>query len=211
MPGPSSAPRLLAAIACSFLIPTVPPTRALGSTAEPALSAAPPHPDRLRATASVGGAIGGIGGYQGYGIGLLARAGVEVPLFELGGMRNALMVGAEGGRFSAWAIDTPFLFRGVQLDLASLRLDWRLYPWPGQGLYLDAGGGLTLARDRIDMVLPGREVKSTQLRLGVPIEFGVGWVLAQHLDVSLRYSQIVFTTQEPASFGFMQLALGVRL
>jgi hypothetical protein len=211
MPGQSSARSLLAVIACGFLIPTVPLARAFGSTAEPVLSASQRDPERLRATAAVGGAIGGIGGYQGYGIGLLARAGIEVPLFELGGMRNALMVAAEGGRFSAWAIDTPFLFRGVQLDLASLRTNWRLYPWPGQGLYLDAGGGLTLARDRIDMQLPGRDVKSTQLRLGVPIEFGLGWVLAQHLDVSLRYSQIVFTTQEPASFGFMQLALGVRL
>jgi hypothetical protein len=165
----------------------------------------------MRALASFGGAIGGIGGYQGYGVGFLARAGLDLPLFRAGGTRHALVVAVEGGRFSAWGLDTPFLFQGVQLDLASLRTDWRLYPWRGHGLYVDAGGGLLLARDRIAMVLPTREVSATEMRVGVPIELGTGWVVADHFDVSLRYSQIVFTREAPASFGFMQLALGVRL
>jgi hypothetical protein len=54
-------------------------------------------------------------------------------------------------------------------------------------------------------------VSSTEWRLGVPIELGTGWVVADHFDVSLRFSQIVFTAKSPTSFGFLQLALGVRL
>ncbi|HEY0712814.1 MAG TPA: hypothetical protein VGF45_09090, partial [Polyangia bacterium] len=68
-----------------------------------------------------------------------------------------------------------------------------------------------VARDRIAMTLPTRTVSSTERRLGVPIELATGWLIANHFDVSLRYSQMVFTDKAPASFGFMQLALGVRL
>jgi hypothetical protein len=202
---------LAVAIVGALSLAALRPIQALGAATEAALAAAPPEPERMHALASFGGAIGGIGGYQGYGLGLLARAGVDLPLLQAGGTRHALVVAVEGGRFAAWELDTPFLFRGVQLDLASLRTDWRLYPWRGHGLYVDVGSGLLLARDRIAMMLPTREVSSTEMRLGVPIELGTGWVVADHFDVSLRYTQIVFTRNAPASFGFMQLALGVRL
>jgi hypothetical protein len=165
----------------------------------------------LRPVASFGGAIGGVGGYQGHGLGFLGRAGAELRLSPPDGTQHALVVALEGGRFAAWGLDTPFLFQGVQLDLASVRAAWRLYPWRGHGLYVDGGSGFLVARDRIAMVLPDREVRSTEMRLGVPFELGTGWMVADHFDVSLRYTQVVFTSNAPVSFGFLQLALGVRL
>jgi hypothetical protein len=202
---------LAAGFAGACLVAVTLPSRAAQDPPAPALSAAPPRPERLRPLASFGGAIGGIGGYQGHGLGLLARAGAELHLFAAGGTRHGLVLALEAGRFSAWELDTPFVFEGVQLDLMSLRTDWRLYPWRGHGLYIDGGGGMLVARDRIAMQMPDREVSSTEWRLGVPIELAIGWMVADHLDVSFRYTQVVFTTKAPRSFGFLQLALGVRL
>lgn len=169
------------------------------------------EPERPHALVSFGGALGGIGGYEGYGLGLLLRAGAELPLFPAGGTGHALVLSLEGGRFPGLQFDTDFLFEGVQLDLTSLRVDWRLYPWRTWGLHVDAGSGILLARDRISLLLPTRKVSATEWRVGVPIEVGTGWVVAEHFDVSLRYSQIVFTAKAPATFGFLELALGVRL
>lgn len=178
-------------------------------TLAPAVSRA--EVERPHALFSAGGALGGIGGYEGYGLGLLLRAGAELPLFPAGSTEHALVLALEAGRFPGLELDTAFLFEGVQLDLTSLRADWRLYPWRRWGLHVDAGSGLLLARDRIALLLPTRTVSSTEWRFGVPIELGTGWVVADHFDVSLRYSQIVFTTKAPTTFGFLELALGVRL
>lgn len=177
------------------------------AASQPSL-AEPEHP---RACGSFSGALGGIGGYEGYGLGLLLRAGAELPLFSAGGTRHAVLPALEAGRFPGLKFDTDFLFEGVQLDLTSLRADWRLYPWRRWGFHVDAGSGFSLARDRIALLLPTRKVSATQWRMGVPIEVGTGWVLADHFDVSLRYSQIVFTAKSPATFGFLELALGLRL
>jgi hypothetical protein len=203
----SSKRSTVAAVACACYLAAAAPLGAAEVTAE----LTPRESDRLRPVASFGGAIGGVGGYQGYGVGFLGRAGAELRLSPPDGLHHALVVAAEGGRFSAWGFDTPFLFRGVQLDLASVRAAWRLYPWRGHGLYVDGGGGFLVARDRIAMVLPDREVRSTETRLGVPFELGTGWMVADHFDVSLRYTQVVFTAKAPVSLGFLQLALGVRL
>jgi hypothetical protein len=191
---------------CGFCLPVA----ISAPTAEATTEIPGPQSHRVRALASFGGAIGGVGGYEGYGVGFLCRTGVEWRLSP-GGKRHALVVAAEAGRFAAWGIDTPFLFQGGQLDLAAFRAAWRFYPWRGHGLYLDGGSGLVVARDRVALVLPDREVRATDVRVGVPVEFGTGWLVGEKLDVSLRYTQVVFTARAPASFGFMQLALGVRL
>jgi hypothetical protein len=197
----------VAAVICGCFLAGAAPVDAAEVTAE----LPPSGSGRLRALASVGGAIGGVGGYQGHGLGFLARAGAELRLSPPDGTRHALVVALEGGRFSAWGLDTAFLFQGVQLDLASVRAAWRLYPWRGHGLYVDGGSGFLVARDRIALVMPDREVRSTEVRLGVPFELSTGWMVADHVDVALRYTQIVFTAKAPATLGFLQLALGVRL
>jgi hypothetical protein len=51
-----------------------------------------------------------------------------LPLFRAGGTRHPFVITLESGRFPALEFDTEFLFEGVQLDLASLRLHWRLHP-----------------------------------------------------------------------------------
>lgn len=194
-------------IAACLLLPAI--ARASAGVDEPPVEVEALSPIRPRLVGSVGGALGAFAGYEGTGFGFLARAGVEAPTIQ-GPVDHAVVAAVEGGRFAAW-FDTPFLFRGVQLDTFSVRANWRVYPWARQGLNVEAGSGFMLARDSVDVELPTRDVRSTVLRSGVPFELGLGWVIAERLDLSLRYTHVLFTADDPAALGFLQLAVGGRL
>lgn len=160
--------------------------------------------------AAVGGAVGFMN-LELFGPGLSVRAGVDLALFRWASTRHRLLVTGEGTRFSRWGVEADFLFRGVQADVLAARADWRVYPFRSLGLHASAGTGLLVTRDRVSLELPERLVTSSDTRAGIPFELDLGWTIADRFDISGRYTHGVYLSGKPRAFGFVGIALGVRL
>lgn len=208
------SPRLLVTSACAFHAATVSatPDPAADSASNPKSDPTARPSDRISAVASVGlAAI--FFGYDSYGVAFPVRAGVDVPLGHIAWARHSLLAGFEYAHFSRGFVAgiDPFPVRGLAFDAGSLRLAWRVIPSARIGLHFDAGAGLLVGRDQIRLELPDRVVRSSETRTGVPLELGAGWLFGEHIDVALRYTHVVFTSDEPAAMGFPELAIAVRL
>ena len=168
------------------------------------------EPERARVVGFAGIAAP-LDSYEGYGLGVPLRAGADVRIPGAGMARHRLILVGEYARFSRWGIDTGFFHRGVQLDLGGLRAGWRWYPFQKSGFRVGADAGVWVAHDRIEIELPERDVRSTQTRLGFPFALDAGWTIATHVDVALRYTEALFPSGTPTSFGYLELAIGGRL
>jgi hypothetical protein len=147
--------------------------------------------------------------YDGYGLALPIRAGVELPLGQAGRLAHRLALTGEYAHFSR--VPIPFLRRGVQLDAASLRAGWKLRPRWGFGPYAGAGAGLLVARDDRALGPTSRRADSTVTRAGPAFEIELGGALGPHVDIFTRYTQSFFIAGGQASFGYLELGLGARL
>lgn len=153
-------------------------------------------------------------GYDSYGVAFPVRAGVDVPLGRIASVRLRLLAGVEYAHFSRGFVAglDPFPVRGLAFDEGSLRLAWRIVPSSRVGLHFDAGAGVLVGRDEVRLDLPNREVRSSETRVGVPLELGFGWLLGEYVDLALRYTHVVFTSAgAPRTTAFPEFAIAVRL
>jgi hypothetical protein len=179
----------------------------------PALAQTPPDDldSRIRVTASSGISVA-LADYETHGIAFPVRVGGELPVLRTGPIRHHLLLAVDYAHFSRSFVREPEVLPGVQLDVGTLAVSWRVFPFPRRGLHLDASTGVSLLRDRIRFTLPDRRVSSSETRLGVPLELGLGWA-AGRVDVGLRYAHVAMMMGGAGSSALarMELVAGVRL
>jgi hypothetical protein len=174
-----------------------------------ALAAAPARP--VRPMLSTGFALA-LSDYETHGIAFPVRAGADLPMFRTGPLRHHLLLAVEYAHFSRAFVTEPEPLPGVQLDVGTLAATWRVFPFPGNALHVSAGTGVSVLHDRIRVALPDRRFASSETRVGLPLEIGLGWLLWRHLDLGFRYSHVVLVTGEPSAvLGRLEFVVGGRL
>jgi hypothetical protein len=159
--------------------------------------------DRPRAVVAAGAAVQILQYQEIYsGFGLALEGGVDLPLFRASGSGHRLRLLGGALLFPAAA---------TSLTFGSIGGGWRWSPAGGRGVHVGLATGATLSYERFDLELSGRAVGDSQLRWGIPFSGTFGWTLVRTFEIDLRYTQLVFVTDDPVTVGFAQLMIGLLL
>jgi hypothetical protein len=166
---------------------------------------------RVRAVVLAGFAIA-LGDYDTHGVAFPIRVGADLPMFRTGSLRHRLLLAVQYAHFSRAFITEPEVIPGARLDAASLGGTWRLFPFVRRGLHFDGGAALSLRRDRLQVALPSRHVSSSETRLALSLELGLGWTLGRYGEFGVRYAQdLPLGGGSSPVLNQLELSFGVRL